>query len=153
MSSGNESSSAPVGSVPPKKNRLLLFGGIGCSLLLLLCGGGLLVAGYFGFSILELAKPEFSAAQAMIESSEEVQSELGSPLTVSGLQSYGRTPTNLQMSGSVEGPNGAGTFTVNLKIEDLKTVTTESIIVEANGKTINVDNDMEDLDIDLGDGF
>lgn len=152
MSSDNQTFNAPVGTAPPKKSRFLLFGGIGCALLMLLCGGGLLVGGFFMAPMIQKVMAEISSAQAMIESSEEVQAELGAPLNVAppAIEQQGQGAA--VGTGTVSGPNGSGSYTINLKVEGT-TFTTESIVVEANGKTINVDNDMEDLDIDLGDGF
>ena len=143
----------PIGSVPPQKkgNKVWIFAGVGCLIVSLLCVGGLGVAGYMASGVIASVFAEITAGTDAIQNSAEVQAELGSPLTV---QQGGGQPKQsgqtMFVDGIVTGPEGSGTFSIELST-DGKTFTTESITVEANGKTIVIGDEIADIEEELGD--
>lgn len=143
----------PVGSVPPAKkgNKVWIFAGVGCLLVSLLCVGGLGIAGYMASGVIASAFAEITSATDAVQNSVAVQAELGSPLTIeqSG-QPQQEGPGGLSVNGTVTGPEGSGTFHIQLAT-DGKTFTTESITVEANGKTIVVGDEINEIEEELGD--
>ena len=143
----------PVGSVtPPKKgNKIWIFAGVGCLLVSLLCMGGLGFVGYLGMGV----AAQMTAAQDSIINSPELQAELGSPLTITSMTN-GNEGGEPVISGTVSGPDGDGTYRMVL-VPEGTSITTKSITVQANGKTIRIGDDVSEIEeelegLDLGDG-
>jgi hypothetical protein len=136
------------------RNKLLLFGGIGCLLVGLLCVGGLGVTAYFGMSVGKQLMSEMASIEADIIASPEVEAELGSPLTFTpGAPQQSSQPgaQSLTVTGSITGPNGEeGSYTATIAVDGFN-FERQSLVVEANGKQIDVSGGDElDLGIELG---
>ena len=138
--------------VEPNKprNKLMVFGGMGCLLLLLLCVGGIGAAYYYGQDI----GVEMNNIISAITVSPEVEEEIGSPVTVTPnimpqvAEVDGQRYTTY--TGIVTGPDGEGTFTAQLTNEGVD-YEIQSLVVDVNGKQIEVSDEEEmDLGIDLG---
>ena len=158
MSNVQSGMEPPIGNVTPAKSgkKIWIFAGVGCLLVGLLCLAGVGVLGYIGMG----AVTEITASIDAIANSPDVQAELGSPLTVIPDQRQNSNGQEITMTGTVEGPNGRGTYSVLLEVEGVTSFTTKSITVEANGKTIVVGDDLaeieeglgsDELDVDFGD--
>ena len=155
--SGFEPPIANAGNIPPQKgkSKLWIFGGIGCLLLSLLCVGGIAIVAYTASGPIMAAMSEIGAGEALIQSSPEVQAEVGTPVTIQRTATDNKNQT-MVVEGDVSGPDGSGTYSVKLKFdatEDGISFKTESITVEVNGKTIEVEDDLGDIEdlIDMGD--
>ena len=155
--SGFEPPVANAGNIPPKKsgNKLWLFGGIGCLLLSLLCVGGIAIVAYTASGPIMAAMAEIGAGEALIQSSPEVQEEIGTPITVTRKATDNNNQTMI-VKGDVSGPEGSGTYSVELSLEATEegiSFETKSITVDVNGKTIEVEDDLGDIEdlIDMGD--
>lgn len=145
----------PIGgaAMPPKKsgNKIWLFGGIGCLLLSLLCVGGIGIGTYMAAGPIMEALATVDAAEAQIQSSPEVQTELGTPVVIARTT----TDSNQQsmiVGGDVSGPQGNGTYKIELAADTSEgkiVFKTNSITVTANGKTIEVTDDLGGLENEL----
>ena len=133
-----------------KSNKLWIFGGMGCLLMVLLCVGGLGVAFYFGQDLAQ----EMVNVTFAIEASPEVEAEVGSPVTVT-VASMGQPETvdgemYTTLSGTVSGPDGNGVFKA-LFTRDGVDYELKSLTVDVNDKQIEISDEEElDLGIDLG---
>lgn len=137
------------------KNKLLIFGGLGCGLLLLLCIGGFGVVAYFGSGLAQDIVQEMASIEGSLKTSEEVIAAVGSPVEVTP----GGQPTNSQVdgvpymvfAGKVSGPDGEGTYEAKFSVAGLEGIDLESLTVDAGGKLIEVGAEDElDLGIELG---
>ena len=156
IQSGFEPPVANAGNIPPKKsgNKLWLFGGIGCLLLSLLCVGGIAILAYTASGPIMAAMGEIGAGEALIQSSPEVQQEVGTPVSVRRTATDSNNQTMI-VKGEVSGPDGSGTYTVELSLEATEegiSFKTDSITVDVDGKTIEVEDDLGDIEdlIDMG---
>ena len=142
----------PIGSVPPAKkgNKVWIFAGVGCLLASLLCMLGLGITAYFASGVIASALGEITSGTDAIQNSAEVQAELGSPLTVEATGQPRQNGQSMSVDGVVKGHEGSGTFSIVLST-DGKTFTTESITVEANGKTIAIGDELSEIEEELGD--
>ena len=153
---GFEPPIANAGNIPPKKgkSKLWIFGGIGCLLLSLLCIGGIGIIAYTASGPIMAAIAEMDAGEALIQSSPEVQAEVGTPVSIQRTATDNSNQTII-VKGNVSGPDGNGTYSVNLKADATEegiSFKTESITVDVNGKTIEVEDDLGDIEdlIDMG---
>ena len=138
-------------NLEPKKskNKLLIFGGLGCGLLLLLCVGGIGGMAYFAFDIMEKSQ---NAVEAELMTSNALEELLGSPIEVgTGVpqQQQPGTPV-LILSGKVSGPKGEGTYTGKFAQKSMFDFPLESLTVEVDGEEIDVTEEELDLGIELG---
>lgn len=136
------------------KNKLLLFGGIGCFLVLLLCVGGIGVFAYLGSGMAQDIVQEMASVEGSLETSDEVIAAVGSPVKVTPGQ-----PTQRQVdgvphmifSGTVSGPDGEGTYEAKFTVEGMEGIDLQSLTVDAGGKLIELSAEDEiDLGIELG---
>ncbi len=136
----------PVGNVPPAKkgNKLWVFGGVGCLLASLLCAGAIAYSVYAFSGVIAAAFAEITSANDAIQNSPQVQAELGSPLNLEQGQPA-QSGQAMIVDGTVSGPDGSGTYRIRLST-DGTTFTTDSITVEANGKTIVVGDEIGELE-------
>jgi len=135
-------------------NKLLIFGGLGCGLLLLLCLGGMGAAYYFGNGFAQDVVQEMASIEGSLMNSEEVIAAVGSPVKV-----VPGKPTNsttggenlMILSGTVSGPDGEGTYEATFTVEGIEGIDLQSLRVVADGKEFNVGTEDElDLGIELG---
>jgi hypothetical protein len=142
----------PVANVPPVKKgkKVWIFAGVGCLLVSLLCVAGIGVSLYMASGVIASVFSEITTATDAIQNSQQVQAELGTPLTVEAAGQPQQNGQSLSVDGIVKGPEGSGTFSISLST-DGKTFTTESITVEANGKTIVIGDEIEEIEEELGD--
>ena len=129
---------------------MLVFGGVGCLLVLLLCVGAFAATLYFGQDIAQ----ELAGVESDLTTSVELEEELGSPLTiVPNVVPTVKDIDGVQYSiytGTVTGPKGEGSFRARFTAEGFD-YELQSLIVDANGKQIDVNGEEEfDLGIDLG---
>lgn len=137
------------------KNKLLMFGGIGCFLVLLLCVGGFGIVAYFGSGLAQDIVQEIASVEGSLKTSEEVIAAVGSPVEVtSGGQP---APTKVDgvdymvFKGTVSGPDGEGTYEAKFSVQGFEGIDLESLTVDAGGKLIEVGAEDEiDLGIELG---
>ena len=142
----------PIGNVPPVKkgNKVWIFAGVGCLIVSLLCAAGIGVSVYMASGVIASVFSEITSGTDAIQNSAEVQAELGSPLTVEATGQPRQNGQSMSVDGVVKGPEGSGTFSIVLST-DGKTFTTESITVEANGKTIVIGDELSEIEEELGD--
>ena len=132
------------------RNKLWIFGGVGCLLVVLLCVGGLGTAIYFGQDLAqEMANITFA-----ITASPEVEEEIGSPLTLTPdimpkiTEVDGKTYTTY--TGIVSGPDGEGTYRAQFTNSGAD-YELYSLTVDVNDKQIEISDEEElDLGIELG---
>ena len=110
---------------------------------------GIGITAYFASGVIASALGEITSGTDAIQNSAEVQAELGSPLSVEAT-SQQQNGQSMSVDGVVKGPEGTGTFSIVLST-DGKTFTTESITVEANGKTIAIGDELSEIEEELGD--
>lgn len=124
------------------KKGFFACGGIGCILLLLLCGGAIGMVGYSYFSF----NKTFTEAKTQVESNEQVIQALGEPIEVSqqtgGFQ-MGEEGA-VEMEFPVTGSNAEGTLLLTIKGESLFSTKIVGLTVETeDGETIDVLNSDE----------
>ena len=132
------------------KNKLLIFGGLGCGLLLLLCIGGFGVAAYFGSGMMQDVMQEMANIEGSLKTSEEVIAAVGSPVEVvpqPPTQSQVDGTSYMNFTGTVSGPDGEGTFEAKLVFAGMEGFDLESLTVDVDGKQIEVAAEDE---LDLG---
>jgi hypothetical protein len=132
------------------RNKLLIFGSVGCLLMVLLCFGGIGGMFYLGQDIAQ----EMMAVESSLLTSPELEAEIGSPVTVKP----SLTPSveivdgvnYSTLSGTVSGPQGEGTYQARFIVEGVQ-YELQSLTVEVNDKQIEISDQEElDLGIDLG---
>lgn len=132
------------------RNKLLIFGGVGCLLMVLLCVGGVGMLAYFGQDLTQ----EMMNVEADLITSTELEEEIGSPLTVKPALVPEVNVVDgvnyLTLSGVVSGPDGEGTYRATFTSEGVQ-YDLQSLTVDVNGKQIDISDEEElDLGIDLG---
>ena len=132
------------------KNKLLIFGGLGCGLLLLLCVGGFGVAFYFGSGVMQDVMQEMASVEGSLKTSEEVIAAVGSPVeVVPGQPTQTQTGgvSYMNFTGTVSGPDGEGTYEAKFIVAGMDGIDLQSLTVEVDGKQIEVGAEDE---LDLG---
>ncbi len=142
----------------PKKSGRGWFacGGIGCILLLLVCGGGIGLAIMFGMPVANT----LIEANTMGSSNEKVAAALGSPVTIGQPVQRTAEGNNVGLDFPISGPKGSGTMKLDLEWKSWNKWEMTSLTVEVkDGETIdvlnsdefklpNIDDGMEGEDMD-----
>lgn len=139
----------PIGGIsePKSKKKLWIYGGLGCFGLI-----GLICIGCVGIGYV-LGKPSYEFINentAFIQSSAEIQAELGSPITLTDLKPVPGGPGKIVYRAEVEGPNGSGTCVIEATMDGLTPVR-DSIYLEVGDERIDLDPDAE-LNLNIDDG-
>ena len=132
------------------RNKLLIFGGLGCGLLLLLCVGGLGIAFYFGGGMMQDVMQEMASIEGSLKTSEEVIAAVGSPVDVmpgQPKQTQVDGVSYMNITGTVSGPEGEGSYEAKLVFAGLEGFDLESLTVDVGGKRIELGAEDE---LDLG---
>lgn len=132
------------------KSKLLIFGGVGCLLMLLLCVGGFGMLAYYGQDLSQ----EMMNVEADLLTSTELEDEIGSPVTVKP----SLVPevnvidgvNQMTLSGIVSGPGGEGTYRATFTGQGVQ-YDRQSLTVEVNGKQIDI-SDEEELNLGIDSG-
>jgi hypothetical protein len=125
-------------------------GGVGCILLLLVCGGGIGLSVLFG---LPFARTIIEA-NTLVSSNEKVAAALGSPVTIS--QPGQRPPdgNKVGLDFPITGPEGSGTMKLDLEWKSWTKWEMTSLTVEVkDGETIDVLNSDEFKMPNIDDGM
>ena len=140
-------------NLEPKKskNKLLIFGGLGCGLMLLLCVGGLGTLFYFGSGWAKDFIQEMASIEGSLKTSEEVISAVGSPVEVSPPSEPTQTQVDgvsyMSFTGTVSGPEGEGTYEAKFTVAGMEGIDLQSLTVDVGGERIEVGAEDE---LDLG---
>ncbi len=130
----------PNAQSPPKKsNRWLLFGCLGCGGLLLICGG--VGAGFFYWAYnLGINNDGVKMAKSMAESSPEVQTAVGSPITFGFPKNVEQQNQKIHYEIPMSGPNGSATLIADVRVESgtANFVVEKASAVLPDGKTIDL---------------
>lgn len=127
---------------PPTKSRRGWFacGGIGCILLLVVCGGGL----GLGFMMLMPVLKSMTHANTLVSSDEKVIAALGSPVTIGQFGQQRPEGNKVGLDFPVTGPKGSGTMKLDLEWKSWNKWEMTSLTVEVkDGETIDVLNSGE----------
>ncbi len=139
-------------NLEPKKskNKLLIFGGLGCGLLLLLCVGGFGMLAYFGSGLAQDIVQEMASIEGSLKTSEEVIAAVGSPVEVTPgqpTQSQVDGVAYMNFNGTVSGPDGTGTYEAKFIVAGMEGIDLQSLTVDVGGQRIEVGAEDE---LDLG---
>ena len=139
---------------PAKKSKLIWILPIGCLGILLCCGGGFGLLGFWGYN-LAYNNDGYNTAINAIQESAQVQKLVGSPVVIQRnmdvkTENEGAT-TRFIYGDTFSGPNGSGTAEIAVLMDNAtREFTTESITVEIDGETINL-TDEGDFSLDIDD--
>lgn len=132
------------------RNKLLIFGGVGCLLMVLLCVGGFGMLAYFGQDLAQ----EMMQVEADLLTSTALEEEIGNPIVVKpGFAPEINVVDGVNyttLKGGVSGPSGEGNYRATFTTEGVQ-YDLQSLTVDVNGKQIEISDEEElDLEIDLG---
>jgi hypothetical protein len=141
--------------VPAKRSMLIWILPIGCLGILLCCGGGFGLLGYWGYNVF-YDNPAYKSALNTIQESAQVQELIGSPVILTGLTPM-ESEANAGEAGwikyapSFSGPNGSATADILVVVDNAtEEFAIESIIVTINGEAIDL-TDEGDFSLNIDD--
>ena len=135
----------------PKKSGRGWFacGGIGCILLLLVCGGGIGLSFMFGMPVVNT----IIEANTAVSSNQKVADALGSPVTIGQPVQRTAEGNNVGLDFPISGPKGSGTMKLDLEWKSWNKWEMTGLTVEVkDGETIDVLNS-EEFKLDVEDGM
>ena len=132
-------------SEPPKKSRSWLwFGGCGCLVVLLLCGGGIAALAVPAMGVFQA----ISEAQSMAQESAEVQAAIGSPVEF-GPPAQSQDGQTITYEFPMTGPDGSATLTMKMQVSFSASENQEVVVELEDGTKIDLLNSEEfNLDIE-----
>ena len=145
----NINSDATAEKTKSGSGKWWLFGGCGCLMVLLLCGGGIAIVAMPAMSVFQI----MAEAQTQAQESERVQEALGTPIDF-GPPAQTSSGQQITFSIPISGPDGQGTLRVEAKVNGLTDIqTTVSKVELDDGTEIDLLSDAEDISLDIDDGL